>query len=143
MPAIPVVVDASVVLKWLFPEEHRQIALRLLDSYQRGEIELRAPELLVSEVGNVIARRVWRGLLDKADARGIFDLFLAMAPQLYPGALFARDTLGISIEHRRTFYDSLYLACAARWNCELITADEKFFNAMSGQFRRVRLLTTV
>ena len=143
MPAVPLVVDASVALKWLFEEEQRPVALRLLNSYQQGELELRAPELMVSEVGNVIALRVWRGLLHKHDAPGIFKLFLSMAPKLYPGTLFATDTLQISIEHRRTFYDSLYLACAVRWNCELITADEKFFNAISARFPHLRLLSTV
>jgi predicted nucleic acid-binding protein len=143
MPGVPVVIDASVALKWLFQEQGRPKALQLLNSYQLDDLELRAPELLISEVGNIITLRVWKGMLDKPDTPVVFELFLNMAPKLYPGSLFATDTLGIAVRYRRTFYDSLYLACAVRWNCELITADEKFFNAMSSDYPHVRLLADV
>ena len=44
------VVDASVAIKWFFPEIHGDAALRLLE----GEHRLHAPDLIYSEFGNVL-----------------------------------------------------------------------------------------
>jgi predicted nucleic acid-binding protein len=48
--------------------------------------------------------------------------------------------LGLALRHNRPFYDCLYLALALHNQCDLITADEKFFNAMHGSFPCIRLL---
>jgi len=51
-------VDARVVVKWLLPEPGRDRALLIRDLYQAEKLDLIAPYLLVSEVGNVLWRRI-------------------------------------------------------------------------------------
>lgn len=41
---------------------------------------------------------------------------------------------------RYTWYDALYLALAQERNCDLITADERFFNALRSHFPQLQLL---
>jgi predicted nucleic acid-binding protein len=37
-------------------------------------------------------------------------------------------------------YDALYLTMAQEQNCDVITADERFFNALRAQFPQLQLL---
>src|SRR5579864_3585919 len=46
--------DSSVVIKWLVPEPHSADAHRLLNDYQAGTLTFLAPDLLHSEIGNII-----------------------------------------------------------------------------------------
>jgi predicted nucleic acid-binding protein len=48
-----VVVDASVAIKWYLPEIHSEDALRLIDE----ERELLVPDLVWSEVGNILWKK--------------------------------------------------------------------------------------
>jgi predicted nucleic acid-binding protein len=48
---------------------------------------------------------------------------------LYPTALMLGIAVDISIEVRRTIYDSLYLALAVVRKCQMATADEKLVNS--------------
>ncbi len=47
------------------------------------------------------------------------------------------DTYQIAVAHKRTVYDSLYLALSLRENCQFVTADEKLVNAISPAFPNV------
>ena len=62
------VIDASVAVKWLLPEDGREEALRLQDLYQDEKIDLIAPSLLGVEVANVLWKRARRGDLTSAAA---------------------------------------------------------------------------
>jgi predicted nucleic acid-binding protein len=74
------VIDASVAIKWLLPEEGRDLALGLQNEYQEGAIDLIAPELIVSEIGNVLWRRMRRGELTSESAVCFLPVFSAIAP---------------------------------------------------------------
>lgn len=54
------VVDASVAVKWLVPEEHSEAAARLTVS---GE-DLHAPRLLAAELANALWRKARLGDMD-------------------------------------------------------------------------------
>lgn len=62
-----VVVDASVVAKWYVPEIHTISALKLLD----GTFGLCAPDLLPSELGNILWKKVQRGEIGQERAEEI------------------------------------------------------------------------
>jgi predicted nucleic acid-binding protein len=49
-----VVLDSSVVVKWFSKEDKSEEALKLLDSYLQGTVELVVSELLFYEVGNAL-----------------------------------------------------------------------------------------
>jgi predicted nucleic acid-binding protein len=41
---------------------------------------------------------------------------------------------------RRSVYDCLYLALTLERGCELVTSDERFFNAIGSKFPQIKLL---
>ena len=50
----PIVVDASVAVRWFNPEEHSERALALRDDHIARRVVLAAPSLLVWEVGDAL-----------------------------------------------------------------------------------------
>ncbi len=60
----PLVVDASVLLKWVLPEVHSEAARHVLSAS-----DLLAPDLLWAEVGHVLWRRRRQGEFDAQTAQ--------------------------------------------------------------------------
>lgn len=143
MPRPMIVVDASVGVKWILPEDDTPRALRIQEQYQDEQLDAVAPYLIVSEVANVLWKRERRGDLSVSVARRAFEQFLRDAPILLDSDAVSNAALGLAMAHRRPFYDCLYLAWALEQRCELITADEKFFHALGPIFPQIRLLKTL
>lgn len=134
------VVDASVAVKWLLHEEDQEIARRLQEDYQNGAMDLIAPDLLISEVGNVLWKRVRKRDLTPSVAELLFDGFLRDAPVLLNSDAVHRRAMKLSLEFDCPIYDCEYLALAWYHSCDLVTADERFYRAVRAQWPCVKLL---
>jgi predicted nucleic acid-binding protein len=115
------VIDASVALKWLIPEEGSDRAHALL-----AQDQFVAPDLLWAECANVLWQRVRRTSLSQADAMAALDAIGAVPIATVPTADVAARALQLAIELDHPVYDCLYLAVALREQCVLITADQGF-----------------
>ena len=115
------VVDASVAVKWYLPEEHGDCAARLC----RSDTALEAPDLLHSEVGNTLWKRVRRGELTRDQAAKIIAALTMMPIEIFPSLLLTAASLQIACETNLTVYDSLYLATAVLTGSRLVTADRR------------------
>lgn len=126
-PGGPLVVDASVALKWLVEEPGSDAALAL-----RGR-DLAAPPLLRIEVANVLRTLTQRGAATVAEARDLFGLLQAAPVTLIEAddALEAR-ALEIALGLGHPVYDCVYLALAERLGRPLVTADRRFARAAAG-----------
>jgi predicted nucleic acid-binding protein len=122
----PCVIDASVTVKWFLPEPHSAAAIALL----RAGHALLAPDLLWAEFGNALAKRCQTGELTIAEATRMtvalerYSISFHATRPLVPRGLQIAATLG------RTLYDSLYLALAVQAKAELVTADQKYVEAV-------------
>ncbi len=121
------VVDASVAIKWFLPENHSEAALRLLTQPHT----LHAPDLIFSEFGNVLWKRVRRNEILKEEADAILEGLRTLNLQVQPSQALIPLALEIACGENRTVYDSLYLAAAIALQSPLITADARFFRALS------------
>ena len=120
-----VVVDASVAVKWLLPEELSTEARRLLAT----EYELLAPDLLWAELGNVLWKRHRRRELDHPTTVELLRDFSRVPLELHSTDRWAVAALELAIQHGVTVYDALYLALAAGTGCRLVTADRRLQEA--------------
>ena len=136
-------VDASVVVKWLLPEPDRDRALLIRDLYQDDKLDLVAPHLLVSEVGNVLWRRVRARDLTPDQGRRCFEQLLRDSPIFLDSPATCRSAFEIAVAHDRPVYDCLYLAHALEHRCDLVTAGKKFYRAMRPAFPAVKLLAEI
>ncbi len=120
------VVDASVAIKWFLPEVHSEAANRLLS----GSHTLLVPDLLFSEVGTILWKRIRKEELAEEEAAAILRTLGALRLEVSPTWTLTTPALEIACRTQRTVYDSLYLALAFREQSRMVTADEKFFNAL-------------
>jgi len=134
------VIDAGVVVKWFIPEVDSDIAHQLLERYLQGVDTPVAPDLLIAECGNVFWRRCRQGDITPDEATESLADLLTLNVPLMPATSLVPSALQLALQHQRTVYDALYLALAQERNCDLITADERFFNALSAQFPQLQLL---
>jgi len=125
---VNLVVDTSIAVKWYFPEEHQDAALRVLSDLHT----LSAPDLLTVEFTNVLWKHVRRGTATVAEVRIALDALLGVPLTLYPSADLVGLALDLACETGRTAYDCLYLALARLQGGQLVTADERFYNALRG-----------
>jgi predicted nucleic acid-binding protein len=122
----PVVVDASVAAKWFLPEQDAPAALRLLD----GRFRLVAPDLIRAEIGNLVWKLHARGTLAAQEASDMIEHFLSLPLEIHDSTYLLAPALEIAIATRRTVYDSLYLALAVELDGTVVTADERWTNAL-------------
>lgn len=115
-------IDASVVLKWFLNEEDSNKAIKIREETYLGNISLIVPELIFSEVLNVLKYK-------KFNEKELSEINFA----LWNTCLIIQKTnknlldlaIKISIDNDFTIYDSIYIALAQLHGCELITADEE------------------
>jgi predicted nucleic acid-binding protein len=120
------VVDASIVVKWFVPEIYSEAAIRFLN----GNDELIAPDVVFTEAGNALWKKVMRAEILPTSAKEIIQNLIVSPVKLYPSGPMLEIALDISIEHRRSLYDGLYLALALARRCPMVTADRRFFNPL-------------
>lgn len=123
---IRVVLDASVVAKWILPgEPWEEEAVLLKGRVAEGLVEAHAPSLLLYEVASVVSRAARAGAVSMGDAEEALEL-LGYLVTVHP--LEWQDLPGIvKLSHATglTVYDSAYLHLAASMGAALVTADEK------------------
>lgn len=120
------VVDASVGAKWWFPEAHREPALRLRDPAH----ELHAPELFDVEVCSVVCKRIRRREITTADGEQVLALLPGTPVRRHADRDLLRLAFEIANTTRRALYDCIYLALALILEARLVTADERFYQAL-------------
>lgn len=121
------VVDASVAIKWFLPQVYADSARSLL----AGDHSLLVPDLLYTEVGSILWKEIRFGLGTAEEARRVVTVLNALPLEVYPSKAFMPLTLDIALQTQRTVYDSLYLALATTQKCRMVTADRKFYNALT------------
>jgi predicted nucleic acid-binding protein len=122
------VVDASVAIKWYVPEPGSAEAQAILESDRL----LLAPDLLVAEIGNILWKRVQRGLNARTDVEEIARTFLAESRvHLVPSAGLMFRALEIANTYGATVYDALYVALAEGDGIVVVTADERLANRLA------------
>ncbi len=131
------VVDASVVVKWLFAnperEEHTELATTLMSSVVRQQVAAVQPVHWLAEVGAVLARSA----PDKAEQDIVLLSALGLAVQDGPEILQRACRLAIDLNHH--LFDTLYHAVALETDSVLVTADEHYLSKARDIGRIMRL----
>ncbi len=136
-----VVVDASVAVKWLITEVLSEEALALLRSWARDGITAITPYLMAAEVSNALHKRVISQELSVAAASDLMETLLASGIELRETPLIHVRAIELASElGQRAAYDSHYLALAEELDCDLWTADARFYRAARSSAERIRLL---
>ncbi|MEX2431069.1 MAG: type II toxin-antitoxin system VapC family toxin [Dehalococcoidia bacterium] len=135
------VVDASLALKWVLNEELSREARALAGQWRDAGVSVVAPHFLMAEAANTLHRWVLRGALLRREAFALLESLIEgdIGFLWVPG--LSQRALSIAAQFNQgAVYDAHYLALAEALDCEMWTADARFFRAMRGEFEQVRLL---
>jgi len=127
-----VCVDASLAIKWIFPEDLSDQAGNLRRQWRRDEVTLVAPPLFPAEVTSIIRERAFRGELSLAQADAVLERTL-LWPVSLSAPLPALQRTALSYAHRFNHpkaYDAQYLALADVLGCEFWTGDRRLVNSL-------------
>jgi predicted nucleic acid-binding protein len=143
----PIVIDASVVVKWVVREIDSDRAYALFAGCTAAGHDPIGPPHLLGEVMNGLyqryrsadpARHISRDDLDKAIAE-VLDYSLEIAT---PVGLYERAVLFAVNYALPAVYDGLYVVLAQILGAELWTADRRLLTALGGRAPWVRPLST-
>ena len=122
-----IVVDASVVLKWLMPHEAPvDTALAIRQDHIDGRQPCACPELLLYEVANALVTKS-QVPIEEAMA----GLALVLGDELIRYPLDEGDhgvAMRIARAQHLSLYDAAYVALAKKLGCLLVTADRQLYH---------------
>lgn len=122
------VLDASVIIKWVFAERVEEAnsaqALEILELIQTSAVRIIEPPHWLAEVGAVIAR------LDPGRARRAVSLLYAMELPIATDLEVYQKACSLSASLSQHVFDTLYHSVALQEpGAMLVTADERYYRA--------------
>ena len=114
----PVVIDASVAIKWVVAEAGTAHALEL------RQRRLMAPDLLIAECANILWKKVRRGELLEQEALIAGGILRGADVALEPMSGLMEPALALAVRLGHPAYDCFYLALAEATAAAFVTADE-------------------
>jgi predicted nucleic acid-binding protein len=120
------VLDASVIVKWFFPDPAREPdsdrALAVLEGIRAKALEPMQPPHWLAEVAAVISR------LDRKRALQAIDLLDAMEFPVIGEAVVYRRASTLAADLNQHLFDTLYHAVALEQGATLISADRRYYH---------------
>jgi predicted nucleic acid-binding protein len=124
-----VVVDASVVLRWLLVDEpDRESALVVRDRIQAGRLEPRQPPHFPMEVASALVAAARVGRLEPSTIGPLMRSLEAFRLDPVDPHDFASDAVEAALDLGLRVPDAGYVVCARRTGGTLITADRRLFD---------------
>lgn len=118
------ITDASVGVKWIFPEEHDSFARKIFDQIGSSEVRIVVPELFYSEVANACWVRVKRKMVQFQEAVKLLGLISKLPLLKRADSEFTAVALEHAVHYNISAYDALYVALAETYLASLVTADK-------------------
>lgn len=128
-----IVVDTSIVLKWVLDEPDSATALALLNGWINEEIVIQAPALLTYEVANALFQRVRKGEMTADKARQALEdvLLPELMLNFFEYTELSKRAITLAQQYNLpATYDAYYLALAEHEQCEYWTADSRLCNTV-------------
>lgn len=132
------IIDASALLCAFFPDEAQSEALALLREHAAGQEVLKAPTLIMYETANAVWQAERRGRVTSDQAGEILGAAAGLGIDLHQ--MEWGETLPLARHFQRSAYDAAYIALAYRLQEDLVTADERLYNAVHSKLKWVKLL---
>jgi predicted nucleic acid-binding protein len=121
------VMDANAGIKWFVAEIHSDAAQRLQDPAH----ELHLPTFFDVEVANIVWKKLRRGELTRTEADFIIGNLPLLRVSRHPEGPLLPVAFDLADRLQRTVYDCLYLALAIQVGGAMVTADDRFVNALA------------
>lgn len=135
----PLIVDSSVVAKWVLPENDSATAQKLLESYRGGDSPL-ILDLAQVEVANAIYVRMLRGMISPEEAQASFLMLRELPVQIAAMHDLLPRAFQICTTYQCAVYDALFVALVETQDADGVTADAPLVAKVATDFPKIKLL---
>jgi predicted nucleic acid-binding protein len=135
-----VVIDSSVVAKWVLPEpDSSQAQQIMLDAAATGG-QLVVLDLAYAEVASAIWKRHRQKLITLAEAESSLTALMRCPVVVQPSRDLLPEALALAVRYDRAVYDALFVALVQKRGSRGVTADAPLFNAVTAAVPQLKLL---
>lgn len=135
-----IVVDSSVVAKWVVPEPDSVQAWRVVTETGAAGGRLIVLDLAFPEVVNVIWKKHRQKLVMLQKAREFLDDLWRLPVHVKSAAQLLDQAFNIAVKYDRAVYDALFVALVQDLGVKGVTADEPLYNATHADYPQIVLL---
>ena len=140
-PVRRLVIDASVLAKWLLPEPNSAEARSLVRTASLGGVRLSAPAHLLAELTNILWKHAFLlRTITPDEARESVSALETVPISIQSLDALIPEALDLALAHGHSVDDCLYVALALREESDLVTADRALAAAFGPSTGRVVLL---
>lgn len=117
-----IVIDSSIALQWVLPEADGERSRVYLGAPDAG-----APDVILLEVANVLAKKVRSALMSGDEAQNALSIVRDGLDRIVESSSLVSRALELSVALNHPVYDCVFLACAEYAGGQLVTRDAPFF----------------
>lgn len=125
---IDFVVDASIILAWLLPDEREEMVNRIFASYRVKKSHIYAPKLLIYELMNGLKSAILRKRIDWLKAKRAIEVFKQMKFDLIDQGGEEVTIVKLANKLNLSVYDAAYVVLAKKLKVKLMSLDKKLQN---------------
>ena len=125
---IDFVVDASIILAWLLPDEREEKVNRIFAAYRQKKTHIYAPKLLIYELMNGLKSAILRKRIDWLKAKRAIEVFKQMKFDLIDQDGEEEAILKLASKLNLSVYDASYAVLAKKLKLQLMSLDKKLQN---------------
>lgn len=129
-----IVIDASIVAKWLLADEEDLIASRIQKDFAARSVFVAAPAFIFYEINNLLKSAVLSKRLSAQEAVKLYEAFLDLEFIVYWSKQLLKMTLQKALKVNISSYDACYVVLAEYLQIPLYTADEKLIKKAASKF---------
>lgn len=126
-----IVIDASVIAKWLLPDEQDFTAKLIKDEFAKRAISICIPALIFYEVNNLLKSAVLSKRVKSKEAAQVYEAFLDLDFYVYWSKQLLKNTLKLAVKLNISSYDAAYMALAENLQIPFYTADKRLVGQVS------------
>ena len=129
-----IIIDASIIIKWLLPDEEDKIALKIKQDFDEKMLTITIPHLTFYEIGNVLKTAIKRERISENSAKKLYSALIDLEFVVYATKDLFAFALSRSIDFDISVYDAAYIALAEYLQVPFLTADRKLLNKVKNKF---------
>jgi predicted nucleic acid-binding protein len=128
------VVDSSVMVKWVLAEPDSDKAMVIRDEFRKSVHELLSPTIFTVEASHALTRAERQLRIPAGQARSLLLDILTTPPRSFPFETLLFQAIDLSSQMRIGVYDCIYVALAQQEHCDLVTADRTMVRTLQPSF---------
>lgn len=120
-----IIIDASIIAKWLLPDEYDFRADIIKKAFTDREIAIAVPTLIFYEINNLLKSAALSKRISVKDSADFYEYFLNLNLTIHWSRELLKNALQKALNINISSYDASYVVLAESLQIPFFTADEK------------------